>query len=140
MIIDDIEHFIKSKATTKELYLIRKYAHKEIVARKESNKMVKTPADWAIKLANVMYSYVKANFSLIKEPNLEKWAFDIEKLETVDKYPRKMIEYLVVWAQQDDFWKQQIRSGLAFRKHFEKLYVKAKVSYEQANKGKVHKL
>lgn len=124
------------------LYKIRKHAHKRIIAYKDKNVIDKRVviSEWSLKQSSILAQYVKANFSLAKTIDTDKWAADIEKIHRIDGYPKDMIEYLLIWSQQDDFWKQQIRSGGSLRRHLEKLYVKAKSDFEKSKRGKVHKI
>lgn len=76
-------------------------------------------------IASTMAQLVVANYSFAKvEP--QKWAADIEKLNRIDGYPYDVIMAVVRWSQDDDFWKQNIRSGSKLRKQFETLLVRMK--------------
>lgn len=55
-----------------------------------------------------------------------KWARDIEKLHRIDGYDYKLIQAVLEWSQQDDFWKQNIRSGATLRKQFTQLLIRIK--------------
>ena len=50
------------------------------------------------------------------------------------------MNYILQYSQQYDFWKQNIRSGRALRRHFDKIYVKTKSKYDKEinKKNKVH--
>lgn len=88
------------------------------------------------RLAKLLWFTVKENYPFMKEPNLKKWADAIEKINRLDKREWKAIQYVIVWVSKDDFWKQQVRSGDALRRHFETLMVK--ILSEQKKKGQVH--
>lgn len=62
----------------------------------------------------------------IKPKDHERWAKDIEKLHRIDGYDYEIIKSVMDWSQQDDFWKQNIRSGSKLRKQFENLLVRIK--------------
>lgn len=89
-------------------------------------------------LAATMRDSVKTNFNFIKKPLTEKdvgkWAADIEKIHTKDGYDWNIISATLQWALNDDFWKQNIRSGSKFRKQFERLLISAKADYDKGRK------
>lgn len=120
--------------------LIRKWAHKRYSSFKDNTIIVKPrPSEWAMDMAKVLYELSGNNFPRVKEPDLENWAHDIDKLNKIDKQDTTLIEGIMKWSQTDDFWKQQIRSGSALRKHFEKLYIAGKSKYD-TRKGKVYRV
>lgn len=87
-------------------------------------------------IAKELERRVKMNYSFIKDVDLKKWEYDIEKLHRIDGYDYKLIEAVMLWSQQDDFWKQNVRSGNALRRHFEKMLVKIKSQGDK--KGRIY--
>lgn len=78
-------------------------------------------------LAELLYSLIKKeNPAWYVEPNWDQWAEDIGKINRLDKRTHKQIEWMVRWAQKDDFWKKNILSPSKLRKQFNKLVVQAK--------------
>ena len=63
--------------------------------------------------------------------NLEESANEIRLLHDVDGYSYKMIGEVMLWALNDNFWKQNIRSAKKLRKQFEQLQVKSGIKYSE---------
>lgn len=91
-------------------------------------------------LAKLLYDLMIQNHAVIKEPNLNDFANDIEKLHRIDKQPYELIEAAIAWSQDNGFWKRNIRSGGALRRHFEKICIQARFDIEDKKMkgGKVH--
>lgn len=77
-------------------------------------------------LAEALWREVRQRYPFLKTPKVEKWADDIDKLQRIDGYDWNLIEAVMLWSQQDPFWRQQVRSGANLRKHFEKLLIRIK--------------
>jgi hypothetical protein len=58
------------------------------------------------------------------EEKLQKWSDDINKVNSIDGYSWSLIDDVLEFSQHDDFWRDNLLSGEAFRKHFEKLYAR----------------
>lgn len=86
----------------------------------------------ATRLASTLQELVMENFDFIKKnpKDVETWAKDIERIHRIDGYDWLIIEAVIRWSQNDDFWKQNIRSGAKLRKKFEDLLIKAKVEHD----------
>lgn len=86
----------------------------------------------AINLATKLQELVMENFSFVKknDKDVKTWAEDIERIHRIDGYDWSLIEFVIIWSQNDDFWKQNIRSGAKLRKKFVDLLVKAKVEFD----------
>lgn len=77
----------------------------------------------ALRLADLLATKVKANnpSGLARDVQPAKWAEDIDKLHRLDKQPWPLIEKVLIWSQNDSFWKQNIRSGFKLRKQWSQL-------------------
>lgn len=86
-----------------------------------------TPAE-AGRLAEILHTLILVNYPFVKlnEKQLRQWAKDIDKIHRIDGYDWQVIEGVIRWSQDDDFWKQNIRSGAKLRKQFETLLVRVK--------------
>jgi hypothetical protein len=141
-----IKDFIENSTNMKDLYLIRKLAHKKILKLKETSNITLTKntvtTDWALQCAEDLFNSIKQNYPHLKDDRscIDNWSRQIEKIHKIDGYDIKLINYILQYSQQDDFWKQNIRSGGALRRHFDKIYVKAKSNYDKEinKKNKVH--
>lgn len=135
--IDDVSEYIKI-CPKDELYRIRRESQARITANNQGGKVAKVPEQWSLDIAFKLAELAKANFPFVKPTSLTDWAADIEKIHTIDKQPVELINGIAQWSQTDDFWKKQIRSGAALRRHFEKLYIAGKSAYDKQQKGRVH--
>jgi phage replication O-like protein O len=77
------------------------------------------------------YPWIKEKRSTKKQ---EEEYLECNKLHRIDGIPYEMIEFIANWSQEDEFWKQNIRSMTKLRKHFDALMVKAKGQYDKKKK------
>ena len=61
----------------------------------------------------------------------------MDKINRIDGFDYATIEYIIRWCQQDDFWKQNIRSGNTLRRQFVALMIRAKSDYDKSNRNKI---
>lgn len=66
------------------------------------------------------------NFRPRSESDLQSWADAFDKTNRIDKRPWEDISDALVFSQEDEFWRQNIRSGSAFRRQYETLYTRMK--------------
>jgi len=59
-----------------------------------------------------------------KQPNLDAWAADIDKIYRIDGRDWPTIEAVIRWAKADPFWRSNIISGKKLREKFTQLYAK----------------
>ncbi|OPZ94728.1 MAG: hypothetical protein BWY74_00339 [Firmicutes bacterium ADurb.Bin419] len=81
-----------------------------------------------IELVELLYSLIRINYPFIKEKSSAKKENDYDemrKIREIDKYTPDQIKYIIQWSQQDEFWKQNIRSVSKLRKQFETLIIRA---------------
>ena len=93
-----------------------------------------------IRLTDLLYTKVRENYSFVKEKTeeqLKKDSIEIDRLYRIDKWTYEQIEYVINWSQNDDFWKQNIRSVKKLRIKFEELVVRIK---SQGEKNQVIKI
>lgn len=87
-------------------------------------------------LSELLAELVKNNYSFVNTTP-DKWVSDIDKINRIDGYNFETIEYIIRWSQQDDFWKQNIRSGNTLRRQFVTLMIRAKSEYDKQNSNKI---
>lgn len=97
--------------------------NKQVEYKPKAKALVKIEGEPLI-IAERMAVEVTERYQFIKAQP-EKWAADIEKLHRIDGHDYQTILAVMNWSQNDDFWKQNIRSGAKLRKHFDDLLVRA---------------
>lgn len=85
-------------------------------------------ADAAQRLARFLFSKIKELDPKAKEPSLDKWVPDIEKLIRLDGRDEEEISAVISWAFEDGFWSKNILSGRKLREKFEKLVISKKAA------------
>lgn len=122
------------------------YTHTEdINSRHSKNKQNDTPEaplehlnlqeeldkEKAFQLACLLKELIRDNYPRHHfSDNCEKsWATDIERMHRIDGRTWEEIEGAIRWSAGDSFWKQNIWSGKALRKQFDRLWAAAE--YEQ---------
>lgn len=105
------------------------------VLTKQKNNIINPPTPEALLVAERLAVCIVDNYSFmahkISPKDHARWAEDIEKLHRIDGYDYKLITAVADWSQQDNFWKQNIRSGATLRKQFTKLLVRIKSEQSQ---------
>ena len=79
-----------------------------------------------IELATLLRDKIKENLPTFKEPNIDSWAKEIEKMRRIDKRTEEQIRYLIEWCQQDSFWQGNILSTKKLREKFDTLVAQIK--------------
>ncbi|CAM3778602.1 hypothetical protein [Alkalicoccus chagannorensis] len=74
-----------------------------------------------LKLAELLFKKIKENDPGAKEPNLEKWAHTFRLMMERDDRPGKEIQELIMWSQDNDFWKSNILSASKLREKYSTL-------------------
>ena len=79
-----------------------------------------------IKLSELLFELILENDPKAKEPNYQKWAEHIDKLNRLDSRPYDEIEEVIRWTQKDDFEKANVLSTAKIRKRYPQLRLKWK--------------
>jgi len=96
---------------------------------KKNNISSKVFADDAqeLLLAQKLKTLILSNNPKARVPdNLQKWAYEIDKMIRLDKRTPKEIESVIEFSQNDSFWMANILSVAALRKQFDRLYLQSK--------------
>lgn len=96
-------------------------------------KPLKTSSPDALRLADKLADLILNNnpsgaINLLngkRDSTVKKWSDDIDKLNRLDSQSWEHIEKVILWCQQDSFWKSNILSGGTLRKQWPKLSSKA---------------
>lgn len=81
-------------------------------------------------LAILLRDKIKENIPTLKEPNIESWAKEIEKMRRIDKRTPIQIKYLIEWCQKNTFWQANILSTSKLREKFDSLTAQVKKDYQ----------
>jgi hypothetical protein len=79
-----------------------------------------------LRLANLLFDLIKENNPTHKQPNIESWAEEVRKMRQIDKRTEQQIEFLMRWAQNDNFWRGNILSTKKLREKFDQLVMQCK--------------
>lgn len=142
--IDEVIRFIE-ECSEKDLYHIRRVSQNRINSLNKSKKSTTSivrRSEFSIEMASTLWASVKVNFPIVKEPDINDWAYNIELLERVDKVPPDLIRAVLLWSQTDSFWKNNIRSTSALRRNFVKVLASAKQKkdFRDQQGGRVYKV
>lgn len=85
------------------------------------------------RLSNLLLKEIQKNNPNQKKPNLQTWSADIDKMVRLDNRTPDDIKEIIIWAQNDDFWRSNILSTAKLRKKYDALWIKA--NSEQKNEG-----
>jgi phage replication O-like protein O len=107
--------------------LIRPVRKKDI---KEIYKEIYSEESNEVILSNLLFKKMRENNPKCKTPNIQKWAEHIDKLIRIDGQSIEDISRVIIWCQEDNFWKSNILSPEKLRKKFDQLFMKSKSNTE----------
>lgn len=114
----------------KDVNVINDNAMITIDKRREDKRRYKYNTS-QLDLAKLLLSKIRENIPGFKEPKIEDWAEEIEKMMRIDKRTHKQIEYLIDWTQKSDFWRSNILSTKKLRAKFDQLALQAKRDHDK---------
>lgn len=97
------------------------------ISIKDNNKEIKksptssSPSADAEVLSLLLFEIIKKTKPNFREPNIEKWSREIDKMIRVDKISPQRIQTIIEWLPTNDFWKVNILSPEKLRLQFDKL-------------------
>lgn len=97
---------------------------KEKKVKKEKNTTSLGAMGIARKLAELLWELIRQRKADFRQPDLDRWARDIERMIRLDRRDPQRIEAVLRWCQADPFWQSNILSGAALRRHFDRLELK----------------
>lgn len=146
MTVNDAIAFVNSCGEA-DVRAIGTIVNRRIAAFNKEKKATKGLAtvktdEWSLRLAEAIWKNVKEVYPLAKNPEIGIWAVEIRRIVDIDKIPEPVVELVLAHALQDKFWRNQVRSGAALRRHFEKIYMNGKANFDAqaAKKQKVYKV
>ena len=78
------------------------------------------------KLSKKLLDYILRNHPNYKMPNLQNWAKHIDYMIRLDKRTPEQINDIIVFSQEDSFWKSNVLSTEKLRERFDQLWIKKK--------------
>lgn len=102
-------------------------AAKELAKLEEKAKKPKKPVQKelfegpSLELARRLLNRILERKPDHKCPDIQAWAGEIDKMLRLDKRREKSIEKVIDYAQNHEFWKNNILSAVKLRKHFDRL-------------------
>lgn len=103
---------------------------------KENSLSEKVFSDEVKKLSDFLFECIKKTNSKFKgDPR--KWDEDMDKLIRIDDRPYEEAVAVIMFAQNDSFWRANILSGKKLREKYDQLYMKASGEFQKAEKSKV---
>lgn len=89
-----------------------------------SSKKIYSQTSDELRLAVYLFNFIKQRNPNYKEPNLQKWAADADKMIRLDNRPVDEIKAVITWCQKDEFWQNNILSIIKLRKQYDQLKLK----------------
>lgn len=77
-----------------------------------------------LQLSKLLFEKIKERNLNYKEPDFQKWAYEIDLMIRIDKRNPEDIERVTTWCQQDSFWQNNILSTAKLRKQYDQLFLK----------------
>jgi hypothetical protein len=104
---------------------------KKIKSTTEKNKFSKDSIEFILSME--LFSLIKNNNPGAKEPNLQTWAKNIDLMLRLDNRTAEGIRQMIIFSQNNDFWKGNILSTLKLREKYDQLYIQSKSKRQTAN-------
>lgn len=99
---------------------INKNGKNEKKVKKEKNKEYSLTSD-EVRLSQLLFSLIRIRDEKHKEPDYQKWAIHIDRLNRLDERSFEDIEAVIKWSQNDSFWQANILSTSKLREKFSQL-------------------
>jgi len=84
-----------------------------------------------LRLSKLLITLIRQRNPGHKEPDLQKWAYNIDLMLRIDKRDPLIIEKLIIWCQADSFWQNNILSTAKLREQYDQLLLKMKSDKEK---------
>lgn len=144
MNIEDVLSFARtcSEADARKIRTIVAARVHQFNQDKKTTKITVKYSEFGYQQAELIWNHAKEIYPHSKEPDLKLWAAEVDRISSIDKIPENVVEVVLMHALQDNFWKNQIRSPQALRRHFEKIYMNGKSKFDEkaAKRPKVYKV
>jgi hypothetical protein len=81
---------------------------------------------YELRLAKLLFNFIKKRNPNHKEPNFQTWAKQIDYMLRIDKRTFADVRRIIAWCQSDSFWQNNILSTKKLRDQFDQLTLKMK--------------
>jgi hypothetical protein len=88
---------------------------------KNNNKKLYSENSVEFHLSRLLLNKILEREPNYKKPNLQKWAKQIDLMVRRDNRKPEIINKIILWCQQDEFWQNNILSTTKLRKQFDQL-------------------
>jgi len=120
-------------------YDINTISHLNLNSNSNSNSKGKNLINKKTKeLAKLLYELILKNDKGYPKPNWDVWYKDMDKINRIDKRSFDLIEKVIRWVRNDDFWMKNVFSPSKLRKQFGMLVVKANLNNQTTNEEKMN--
>lgn len=87
----------------------------------------------ALEMCEYLLTLLRKYFPKTKQPNLNKWSVEMDRLHRLDGRSYEEIKKMIDWALEDSFWCAQIHSADALRRHWDKMWAKMNPPNNKSN-------
>lgn len=91
------------------------------------------------RLASYLYGWIKKNNPKAKEPNLQTWSKQFDKILRIDGRKVDEVKNVIEWSQKDDFWFKNILSPDKLRKQYDRLLLQMEDDKKNGTNNQQHK-
>lgn len=75
-------------------------------------------------LSDILLLFINHRNGNFKKPDIQKWAYEVDKMIRLDKRSPCGIMNVICWSQSDEFWQNNILSTAKLRKQYDQLEMK----------------
>lgn len=81
-----------------------------------------------VRLSEMLLGFIRQRDQKFKQPNIQRWAKNIDLMMRVDKRESMEIEKVICWCQTDNFWQNNILSTSILREKYSKLFLQSGIT------------
>lgn len=98
---------------------LTKKLHTQTTTTKTIITKTAQPSADAIRLAHLLYEYLKQIHAQYKEPNFTEWAKHFDDMIRIDHRTIEEIEYVMNWCQGDPYYKAHVQTPSKLRQQYD---------------------